>query len=83
MRSRSARQAPGLGAVHPVVGDETYNEGRDNTISDSDRKRAVEKLNRTFLHAERLRFKHPVTGDEIDLSQPIPEELETLLRALR
>ncbi len=68
---------------HPVVGDGTYNEGRDNTISDSDTKRAVEKLNRFFLHAEKLTFKHPVTGEKIELMQPMPNELEALLEALR
>ncbi len=68
---------------HPIVGDATYNEGRDNTISDSDIKRAVEKLNRFFLHAEKLTFKHPATGETIALTQPIPAELETLLEALR
>ncbi|HUR97794.1 MAG TPA: RluA family pseudouridine synthase [Pyrinomonadaceae bacterium] len=68
---------------HPVVGDITYNEGRDNTIADSDIKRAVEKLNRFFLHAEKLRFKHPVTGALIDLVQSLPGELEELLSTLR
>jgi 23S rRNA-/tRNA-specific pseudouridylate synthase len=68
---------------HPIVGDATYNEGRDNTIADSDVKRAVEKLNRFFLHAEKLTFKHPATGETIALTQPMPPELETLLEALR
>jgi 23S rRNA pseudouridine1911/1915/1917 synthase len=68
---------------HPIVGDATYNEGRDNTIADSDVKRAVEKLNRFFLHAEKLTFKHPATSETIALTQPIPPELETLLEALR
>ncbi|MEO8572560.1 MAG: RluA family pseudouridine synthase [Pyrinomonadaceae bacterium] len=68
---------------HPVVGDETYNEGRDNTIADSDIKRAVEKLDRFYLHAERLILKHPATGEVIDLTQPIPAELEELLKTLQ
>jgi 23S rRNA pseudouridine1911/1915/1917 synthase len=68
---------------HPVVGDGTYNEGRDNTIADSDIKRAVEKLDRFFLHAERLNFKHPATGETIKLVQPIPHELQALLEVLR
>ncbi len=68
---------------HPVVGDETYNEGRDNTIADSDIKRAVEKLDRFYLHAERLILKHPATGEVIDLTQPIPDELEELLKTLQ
>jgi 23S rRNA pseudouridine1911/1915/1917 synthase len=68
---------------HPIVGDATYNEGRGNTVADSDTKRAVEKLNRFFLHAEKLTFKHPATGETIALTQPMPPELETLLEALR
>jgi 23S rRNA pseudouridine1911/1915/1917 synthase len=68
---------------HPVVGDETYNEGRDNTIADSDIKRAVEKLGRVFLHAERLAFKHPATGEKIDLTQPMPRELDEFLAKLK
>ena len=67
---------------HPVVGDATYNEGRDNTIADSDVKRAVEKLDRFYLHAERLILKHPATGEVIDLTQPIPREFEELLNTL-
>ena len=68
---------------HPVVGDSTYNEGRDNTISDSDTKRAVEKLNRFFLHAEKLTFTHPSTGEKIELVQPLPNELVELLVQVR
>ena len=68
---------------HPVVGDATYNEGRDNTISDSDTKRAVESLNRFFLHAEKLAFTHPVTGEGVAFDRPIPVELEAFLQNLR
>ncbi len=68
---------------HPIVGDATYNEGRDNTIADSDMKRAVEKLNRFFLHAEKLTFKHPITSETIELVQAIPGELESFLEKLR
>ena len=68
---------------HPVVGDAIYNEGRDNTIADHEMKRAVETLNRFFLHAEKLSFTHPATSERLDLSQPIPTELEELLQRLR
>src|SRR5690606_19004595 len=47
---------------HPVVGDGTYNEGRDNTIAHSTVKNMVETINRFFLHAQRLAFTHPKTG---------------------
>jgi 23S rRNA pseudouridine1911/1915/1917 synthase len=68
---------------HPVVGDATYNEGRDNTIADSDIKRAVDCLNRFFLHAEKLSFDHPATGNRLDFQQPIPDELNAFLSNLR
>jgi 23S rRNA pseudouridine1911/1915/1917 synthase len=36
-------------------------------------------LERQFLHAFRLRFRHPVTGDELDLESPLPPDLEIAL----
>ena len=68
---------------HPVVGDATYNEGRDNTIADHDVKRAVETLNRFFLHAEKLSFTHPKTGERLEFSLSLPSELDALLAILR
>lgn len=60
---------------HPVVGDTTYNEGRDNTIADIEIKKAVQKLGRFFLHAEKLSFTHPKTGERISFEQQMPPEL--------
>jgi 23S rRNA pseudouridine1911/1915/1917 synthase len=34
---------------------------------------------RHFLHAAWLIFKHPVTGAEIDIRSPLPEDLRTAL----
>ncbi|MDP8900631.1 MAG: pseudouridine synthase, partial [Actinomycetota bacterium] len=31
---------------------------------------------RLWLHAERLSFRHPVTGEQRDFEAPIPEDLE-------
>ena len=67
---------------HPVVGDATYNEGRDNTIANIEIKKAVQKLNRFFLHAERLAFTHPETQERISLAAEIPVELKELLDLL-
>ena len=67
---------------HPVVGDATYNEGRDNTINDSDIKRSVESMNRFFLHAQGLTFTHPHTGERISLNCELPTELTDLLNHL-
>ena len=67
---------------HPVVGDEIYNEGRDNTISDSDIKNAVRSMNRFFLHAEKLSFTHPKTGEQLSFSSELPPDLVGLLDIL-
>jgi 23S rRNA pseudouridine1911/1915/1917 synthase len=43
-------------------------------------------LERQFLHAYRLRFAHPKTGAEIDVTSPLPTDLQAALeraRALR
>ena len=67
---------------HPVVGDATYNEGRDNTIANTEIKKAVEKLNRFFLHAQKLAFTHPATGEPLSFTSELPEELAQLLTIL-
>lgn len=67
---------------HPVVGDATYNEGRDNTIADVTIKNSVEKLNRFFLHAQRLAFTHPKTGERLNFTSELPQELAQLLELL-
>jgi 23S rRNA pseudouridine1911/1915/1917 synthase len=68
---------------HPVVGDATYNEGRDNTIADPIAKRAVEGLGRFFLHAEQLSFDHPATGERLEFTAELPTELADLLGPLK
>jgi 23S rRNA pseudouridine1911/1915/1917 synthase len=40
-------------------------------------------LERQFLHAYRLRFAHPVSGKEIDLTSPLPRDLEEALARAR
>jgi 23S rRNA pseudouridine1911/1915/1917 synthase len=52
---------------HPVVGDPDY--GTPGRLG----------LQRQFLHATRLAFAHPVTGEEIDVSSPLPDDLRAAL----
>jgi 23S rRNA pseudouridine1911/1915/1917 synthase len=40
-------------------------------------------LTRQFLHAHRLRFRHPVTGAEVDVESPLPPDLEAALERAR
>jgi len=64
---------------HPVVGDETYNGGRDKTVKVVKVRQAIVELNRFFLHAERLNFTHPRTLERMEFYAPLPEELKNLL----
>ena len=48
----------------PVAGDSVY--GRPGELG----------LERQFLHAARLAFEHPMTGETIDVSSPLPADLE-------
>jgi 23S rRNA pseudouridine1911/1915/1917 synthase len=40
-------------------------------------------LERQFLHAHRLRFTHPVTGEQIDVASPLPSDLAAALERAR
>jgi len=64
---------------HPVVGDETYGGGRDNTIQDAKLRSHIRNLGRHFLHAEKLAFTHPETGERVEFHSPLPPELLNLL----
>lgn len=55
----------------PVAGDPLY--GRPGELG----------LRRQFLHAARLAFAHPFTGEPVDVESPLPADLETALSAAR
>jgi 23S rRNA pseudouridine1911/1915/1917 synthase len=60
---------------HPILGDARYGGGGDEA-------RAL-GLRRPFLHSWRLALEHPVTGEQIELEDPLPGELEEALRRVR
>ncbi len=71
---------------HPVVGDSLY--GAPKELKRANVKvppgtRATITLERNFLHATAVEFKHPRTGQAIALEAPLPEELTTYLQRLR
>lgn len=67
---------------HPVVGDETYGGGRDNTIQDPQLRARVRNLNRHFLHAQKLGFTHPATHQFVTFESPLPPALTDMLQIL-
>ncbi|OFW42510.1 MAG: hypothetical protein A3J29_07045 [Acidobacteria bacterium RIFCSPLOWO2_12_FULL_67_14b] len=58
---------------HPIVGDALYG-GVHRRVPHP--LRAVTKLTRPFLHAERLAFTHPRTKERMEFTAPIPADLE-------
>ena len=56
-----------LAIGHPVAGDREY--GRAGLLG----------LDRQFLHADHLAFRHPVTGEDVDLRSPLPDDLSKAL----
>jgi 23S rRNA pseudouridine1911/1915/1917 synthase len=40
-------------------------------------------LERQFLHANRLRFAHPVTGARLEVESPLPDDLAAALERAR
>ncbi|MCC6443614.1 MAG: RluA family pseudouridine synthase [Armatimonadetes bacterium] len=75
---------------HPVVGDPVYGGARE--IRGPGRRnrgwlaRLLQRLSALegqMLHAHTLTFFHPVTGEEMSFSAPMPEDMASLLRLLR
>jgi 23S rRNA pseudouridine1911/1915/1917 synthase len=65
---------------HPVVGDALYGGVRRRVPGDL---RAVTHLERPFLHAARLVFKHPEDGRRMEFQSDLPPDLQTVLDDLR
>lgn len=57
----------------PIIGDDKYGDFAAN--------RKI-KAGNLFLHAVRLRFKHPLTGEEIAINAPLPEYFAHMQRRL-
>jgi len=61
---------------HPIVGDSTYGGVRRRTAAGL---RAVQRLERPFLHSARLAFTHPTDGRRIEFDSPLPLDLQGVL----
>jgi 23S rRNA pseudouridine1911/1915/1917 synthase len=70
-----------LSAIHhPVVGDATYGGVRRHVAADV---RAVNRLERPFLHAHKLSFAHPSDGRTMAFESPLPSDLRDVLDRLK
>jgi 23S rRNA pseudouridine1911/1915/1917 synthase len=60
---------------HPLVGDPLY--GADPVLA------AQLGLNRQWLHAKKLGFKHPISQDLVEFESEYPADLQLALTQLR
>jgi len=61
---------------HPIVGDSLYGGVHRRVPGDI---RAVQRLERPFLHAYRLMFTHPRDGRRLEFTAPLPDDLQRVL----
>ncbi len=64
---------------HPIVGDSTYGGVHRRVSADI---KAVQRLERPFLHAAKLVFQHPADGRRVECVAPLPPELVSVLQDL-
>jgi 23S rRNA pseudouridine955/2504/2580 synthase len=67
---------------HPIVGDEKYGDFALNKAISKGEAVPGLRFDRMFLHARRLKFEHPATGEAIELEAPLPAECLALLEVL-
>lgn len=67
---------------HPIAGDEKYGDFAVNKALARGEALPGHRFDRMFLHARRLRFDHPATGETIELAAPLPPECQKLVEAL-
>jgi len=63
--------------AHHVLGDTNYGKGRINAYF-----RATYGLPRLFLHSWRLRIRHPGSDAPLDILDPLPEDLLSVLQRM-
>jgi 23S rRNA pseudouridine1911/1915/1917 synthase len=69
---------------HPLVGDPVYGGRLALPAGASDALiAALREFRRQALHATRLEFPHPDSGEPVCVESPLPPDLEALLRVLR
>lgn len=62
---------------HPIIGDTTYGDGKQNTFF-----REQFKCERLLLHAHALAFIHPHSGEQLHIHAPLDEAFKALLEEL-
>jgi 23S rRNA pseudouridine955/2504/2580 synthase len=67
---------------HPIAGDDKYGDFTLNKALARGEAVRGQRFERMFLHARRLQFTHPASGEVIELHAPLPAECQALIDAL-
>ncbi len=70
-------------AGHALVGDPLYSGRQWRNLTDPQARAACRSFPRQALHAWRLGFTHPVTGEAVEFEAPPPADFQQLLATLR
>ncbi|WP_227514264.1 RluA family pseudouridine synthase [Psychrobacter urativorans] len=69
--------------TYPIVGDRVYGGRRQLRAGLTEQQRqAIGQFSRQALHAYALGFVHPTTGEDIEVTTPIPEDMQKLIAVL-
>jgi len=66
----------------PVVGDPVYGRPRFDRVGDAALRKRLDEFPRQALHAERVAFRHPESGEPLEITAPIPPDLSALFAAI-
>ncbi len=66
---------------HPIVADPLYGRSRSRQLS-APLRELVQGFGRQALHAAKLGFEHPVTGELLRFESPLPQKFSRLISAL-
>jgi 23S rRNA pseudouridine1911/1915/1917 synthase len=66
---------------HPILGDPLY--GKRNASQDTVLRGCFRSLHRQALHAHRLGFTHPHTGEKVEFVSPLPQDMGEVIDWLR
>jgi 23S rRNA pseudouridine1911/1915/1917 synthase len=69
-------------ARHPLIGDPVYGESRWKGLPGSRAQAALRAFPRPALHARRLAFEHPRSGEPVAFEAPVPDDLRRLWEAI-
>ena len=74
---------------HPIVGDKIYGPRKPEKTITANRRlsgtilQILKSVKRQMLHAWRLGFHHPHTGDEVSFESPLPEDMASVIQRIR